>query len=88
MTTVTITDQEISFEGHAGDRDVCISLAALSQGLAAIVARSETKKSGEHCISYVGNDVFTVGAIVDGIAAHIASIAVAYPENVRLVDAR
>ena len=88
MTTVTITDRAVTFAGHAGDRAVCISLAALSQALAAIIGDSESKAPGAHVIGYTPWDEYTGRDVVDAIAAIVQQLAAQFPLNVACADAR
>lgn len=87
MTTVTIADHTITFDGHADDRDVCISLSSLSQALAAILKpQYEDKRPGYHQMSYADLYVIPEHIIIKRVKAHLESIAAKYPENLKVID--
>jgi hypothetical protein len=88
MTTVTITDRSLLLDGHAGNRDVCISLSALSQLTADAIGRDESREPGRHEIHYTSHAVIIAPELIDALSGIIAQLEQQYPENVRLIDAR
>lgn len=88
MTTITLSDKSLLLDGHAGNRDVCVSLAAMSQLIAATLAQSEAKEPGRHEIWFTHYAATVYVELIDAFTEVVSEMASLFPDYVVFNDAR